>query len=75
MATVTFSETLPLNPTAGYAQRIGLSLGSLFISMIEAMEAYKLRRQTRIALYNCSDAVLEDIGLSRGDIEGIVSKL
>ncbi|WP_299373118.1 DUF1127 domain-containing protein [uncultured Kiloniella sp.] len=75
MATVTFTETLPVNPTATYAERIGFALGNLFVSAIDAIENYKLRRETLIALENCSDSTLEDIGLARCDISGIVSKI
>ena len=75
MATVTFTETLPGYPSAIYGQRAGVVLGNLFVSTLEAIENYKLRRQTRIALENCSDAILKDIGLVRHDIAGIVAKL
>ena len=75
MATVTFTETLPVNLSATYAQHAGVVLGNLFVSTIEAIETFKLRRQTRLALENCSDAILEDIGLVRHDIAGIVAKL
>ncbi len=75
MATVTFTETLPVNPAANYADRIGFALGNLFVSAIEVVENYKLRKETRLALDNCTDAQLEDIGLTRRDIPGIVAKL
>ena len=75
MATVTFTETLPVNPTAHYAERIGFALGNFFVSAIEAIEGFKLRQETRFALESCSDATLEDIGLARCDISGIVAKL
>ena len=75
MATVTFTETLPVNLSATYAQRAGVVLGNLFVSTIEVIENYKLRKETRIALESCSDASLEDIGLVRYDIAGIVAKL
>ncbi len=75
MATVTFTETLPVNPAANYADRIGFALGNLFVSAIEAVESFKLRHETRIALEKCSDVQLEDIGLARCDIAGIVAKL
>ncbi|MFD2206011.1 DUF1127 domain-containing protein [Kiloniella antarctica] len=75
MATVTFTETLPVNPAANYADRIGFALGNFFVSTIEAIEGYKLRRETRLALENCTEAQLQDIGLTRYDIPGIVAKL
>ncbi|MEH6631149.1 MAG: DUF1127 domain-containing protein [Halopseudomonas aestusnigri] len=75
MATVTFTETLPVNPAANYADRIGFALGNFFVSAIEAVESFKLRQETRIALEKCSDAQLEDIGLARCDIAGIIAKI
>lgn len=39
--------------------------------LFAALAAWNLARQTRNALWNLSDRELDDIGLTRGDIEAI----
>lgn len=43
----------------------------LFASMVSSVQSWNQSRRTRAALNKLSDYELEDIGLSRGDIERI----
>jgi uncharacterized protein YjiS (DUF1127 family) len=44
-----------------------------FAQMVSAVAGWKETKRTRDALNKLSDYQLEDIGLSRGDIEGIAT--
>lgn len=49
--------------------------GGLFGSLVSAMAAWNDARVTRSALSRLSDRELDDIGLSRGDIDAIGNRL
>lgn len=61
-----FTTVRPMGVTAG-----GFSLRGL----IDMIAAWNDRRITRNELYRLSDRELEDIGLTRGDIEAAVEQL
>ncbi|WP_372886917.1 DUF1127 domain-containing protein [Shimia sp.] len=62
-----FDTTRAQFETASLAGRIG----QLFASLVAAITEWNDARVTRNALAALSDRELEDIGLSRGDIENI----
>lgn len=68
MAAVTYRDHLPATSSAIDFGRIGLAFGDTVLSMIEAFKAERAKLQTRRALNNLSDAMLADIGISRGEI-------
>jgi len=60
-----FDTTRTQYGTAGFAGRIG----QVFFSGVSAFAAWNDARVTRNALAALSDRELDDIGLSRGDID------
>ncbi|MFK7938594.1 MAG: DUF1127 domain-containing protein [Roseovarius sp.] len=48
--------------------------GSAFASVRTAFDAWRSTRATQVALSRLSDRELEDIGLSRGDIDRVAAK-
>lgn len=63
-----FDTTRVQFETAGIAGRIGQT----FASLVAGYTAWNDARVTRNSLSALSDRELDDIGLSRGDIEGIL---
>ena len=61
MASIDSSRTL--NPSAGF--------GGLFARALGMISTWNERRATRNALSQLSDRELDDIGLTRGDINAI----
>ncbi|MCC7320291.1 MAG: DUF1127 domain-containing protein [Rubellimicrobium sp.] len=59
--------------TTRHVSAPALSLGSYFAGLIAAVQAWNDARVTRNTLERLSDRELEDIGLCRGDIEGIAN--
>src|SRR6056297_4346765 len=59
--------------TRGYAAPVGF-LGQLYANTIGVVAAWNDARVTRAALAQLSDRELEDIGLSRGDIDAVVRR-
>lgn len=52
--------------------RSSVSVGSLFSRLVATVTAWNDTRVTRNALSRLSDRELDDIGLSRGDIESAI---
>ena len=52
--------------------RPGVSVGSVFSRLVAAVSTWNDARVTRNALSRLSDRELDDIGLSRGDIESAI---
>jgi uncharacterized protein YjiS (DUF1127 family) len=66
-------EMAVIENTRGYAAPAGL-LGQLYANTIGAFAAWNDARVTRAALAQLSDRELEDIGLSRGDIDAVARR-
>lgn len=49
--------------------RPGVAMGSVFSRFVAAFAAWNEKRVTRNALYRLTDRELDDIGLTRADIE------
>ncbi len=71
MAAVTYRDHLPALTSAIDFGRIGLAFGDTVLNMIEAFKNERAKLQTRRALNNLSDAMLADIGVSRGEISAL----
>lgn len=56
--------------SAGFFSRVGQTFATLTAALVQWNDA----RQTRKALASLSDHELEDIGLIRGDIEGVARR-
>ena len=54
--------------TPGFAGRIGQTL----VNAVSAFSAWNAPRVTRNTLHQLTDRELEDIGLSRGDIDTLI---
>jgi uncharacterized protein YjiS (DUF1127 family) len=66
------SATHIASRTAGLSVPTGYIRG--FITRYSsALQEWRARRKLRAALYDLGDAALRDIGISRGDIEHVVS--
>lgn len=65
MASIDSSRTL--NPSAGF--------GGFFARALSVIAAWNERRTTRNALSQLSDRELDDIGLTRGDINAIANQI
>lgn len=63
---------IEMNRTA--AAPVGTS-GSIFGKAFAAFTAWNTGRATRKALNNLTDRELDDIGLTRGEIEAVVGRL
>lgn len=64
-----FDTTRPAG-AAGSANRIG----SMFVSAFGAMSAWNDTRQTRTSLEALTDRELDDIGLTRADIDRVARR-
>lgn len=53
----------------------GYGLQDLFADLRNSYSAWKLRRETRIALNRLSERELEDIGMNRADIDTALSRI
>jgi uncharacterized protein YjiS (DUF1127 family) len=60
------SGTTRLNVPTGYVRII-------FEPYSSALQEWRARRKLRATLYDLSDSALRDIGISRGEIEHVVS--
>jgi uncharacterized protein YjiS (DUF1127 family) len=68
-AMAAFDTTRPF-ATAGSASRIG----ALFIAALAAIVEWNDARMTRRSLEQLTDRELDDIGLSRGDIDAVARR-
>lgn len=62
-----------LNSTRTHASHAGI--GAIFARAFAVFSAWNERRATRAALSRLSDRELDDIGLSRGDIDLVARQL
>ena len=54
---------------------LGTSPGGFSMRLFDSLLSWNNRRVTRSELYRLSDRELEDIGLSRGEIDTVVERL
>lgn len=53
----------------------GFANAGLFAGLVAQYNAWKVRRETRLALNELTERELEDIGLNRADIDTVVGAL
>lgn len=75
MAAFTYENYGSASPVAEQLQRFGLMVGNAALKIADKLSLAYQRHQTRRQLQALSDRQLEDIGLSRGDIEGFVARI
>lgn len=57
--------------STGFAVLLGYRVGSAVMALVDTLRAWNGARVTRNALSRLSDRELDDIGLTRGEIENL----